>query len=336
MNRAGRPARSVSVVIPTYNRASLLPQTLDAILAQTAPADEIIVVDDGSTDGTVAAVEGYGPGVRVLRQANAGDLVARNTGLAEAVSDLVAFCDSDDLWKPEFLATMHRVWDAEPATTAAFANFQIVRDGIWQTADKFSDAPTGFWDGWRPVAGDLALFDTAVTSRLIDFQPFFPSAMVANKAWLASVGGWDAAAGRRVGCDFSTILRIGDHPPIGVAQASLVGIRKHAGNHSADTEAMNLGDAMILEHVLATRPWLDHLTAPIAASVARRRLDALDSAFARGDLQAVRDIAALLPAGAGGIRQQIKLAVARLPSPLGQLTASALAALRRHGQSLPG
>ncbi len=311
--------RSVSVVIPTYNRVALLRQTLHAVLAQSAPPDEIIVVDDGSTDATAALVGGLSPLVRLMHQANAGDLVARNTGLAEAQGELVAFCDSDDIWRPNFLAMMHALWDAEPLTCAGFANFNIIRDGQWEQRDKFADAPAEFWHGLRALAPGLAVFDAPITGRLIDFQPCFPSCMVADRALFQALGGWDAQAGRGVGCDFATILRLGDQERIGVVQTPVVGIRKHAGNHSANTEAMNLGDALVLEHVLKTRPWLQPLAGKIATSAARRRLDALDSAFARGDLHAVRAIGRMLPPGAAAGKQRVKLAMAALRAATGRL-----------------
>jgi glycosyltransferase involved in cell wall biosynthesis len=87
----------ISVIVPVYNRADLLPETLRCLLAQTVPADEVIVVDDGSTDGTGDVAAGFGPPVKVIRQANAGPGVARNRGLAEARGDFIHFFDSDDI-----------------------------------------------------------------------------------------------------------------------------------------------------------------------------------------------------------------------------------------------
>jgi glycosyltransferase involved in cell wall biosynthesis len=91
---------SISVIIPAYNRASLLPQTLRSLLAQTLHACEILVVDDGSTDDTAAVAQAFGPPVRVIRQANAGPAAARNRGLREAVGEFLHFFDSDDLALP--------------------------------------------------------------------------------------------------------------------------------------------------------------------------------------------------------------------------------------------
>ena len=90
----------LSVIIPAYNRASLLPITLRSLLAQGRVADEILVVDDGSTDGTAEAAEMFGPPVRVIRQANQGPGAARSRGLAAAQGELIHFFDSDDLALP--------------------------------------------------------------------------------------------------------------------------------------------------------------------------------------------------------------------------------------------
>jgi glycosyltransferase involved in cell wall biosynthesis len=89
-----------SVVIPTYNRLFLLKETLTSVFAQTFSDFEIIVVDDGSTDGTGNFVESLNAGVKVIRTANGGPGSARNRGVLEARGKYVAFLDSDDLWFP--------------------------------------------------------------------------------------------------------------------------------------------------------------------------------------------------------------------------------------------
>jgi len=95
---------SITVVVPTYNRAALLVETLRTILAQTTPPDEIIVVDDGSTDETASVCAAQPQPVRYVRQANSGlPAIARNRGIAEAKGDWIALCDSDDLWHPRKL-----------------------------------------------------------------------------------------------------------------------------------------------------------------------------------------------------------------------------------------
>ena len=90
--------KSVSVVIPTYNRAELLELTIQSILGQTLRPLEIIIVDDGSTDNTAEVCARYGPIVRYMCQRNGGVSAARNAGIRAARGEWIAFCDSDDLW----------------------------------------------------------------------------------------------------------------------------------------------------------------------------------------------------------------------------------------------
>ena len=94
---------SVSVVIPAYNAAKHIARTIESVLAQTRPADEIIVVDDGSSDGTAEIVKAFRDKVRYLHQKNAGASVARNTGIEAATHEWIAFLDGDDEWLPEKL-----------------------------------------------------------------------------------------------------------------------------------------------------------------------------------------------------------------------------------------
>ncbi len=92
-----------SVVIPCYNAEPFLRETLESVLAQTLSPLEVIVVDDGSTDDSAAIAKSYGQPIRVIRQENQGESVARNRGMDVARGDWIAFLDADDVWKPEKL-----------------------------------------------------------------------------------------------------------------------------------------------------------------------------------------------------------------------------------------
>jgi glycosyltransferase involved in cell wall biosynthesis len=94
----------VSVVIPTLDRANRVVRAIDSVIAQTYPRIEVIVVDDGSTDGTQDALAAYGARIRVLRQDNQGVSAARNAGIAASRGRWIALLDSDDEWLPEKLA----------------------------------------------------------------------------------------------------------------------------------------------------------------------------------------------------------------------------------------
>jgi glycosyltransferase involved in cell wall biosynthesis len=120
----------VSVVIPLYNKADVLKDTLAAVLRQTVQAFEVIIVDDGSTDGGGALVEAVqDPRFRLLRQANLGVSAARNRGILEAQAEWVALLDADDLWLGSHLADL--VSAAEDAgVIGAFTNYIFERSGL--------------------------------------------------------------------------------------------------------------------------------------------------------------------------------------------------------------
>jgi len=99
----------VSVVIPTYNRSTLVNQAIKSVLAQTFTDYEIIVIDDGSIDGTEEALTVYGDRIRYLWQENQGESAARNRGIALAQGEYIALLDSDDLWEPEKLQAQVQV-----------------------------------------------------------------------------------------------------------------------------------------------------------------------------------------------------------------------------------
>jgi glycosyltransferase involved in cell wall biosynthesis len=105
---------SVTVVIPAYNAARTLGETLASVMRQTLPVAEIIVVDDGSTDGTAAVATACG-GVRLLRQQNAGPGAAANAGAGAATGTVLAFLDADDLWTENAIASHMALLDGDPA-----------------------------------------------------------------------------------------------------------------------------------------------------------------------------------------------------------------------------
>ena len=94
---------TISVIIPAYNVDKYIARAIDSVLAQTRLPDEVIVVDDGSTDNTAGIVKGYGSHIRYIYQQNAGPSTARNTGIKAANSKWIAFLDADDEWLPEKL-----------------------------------------------------------------------------------------------------------------------------------------------------------------------------------------------------------------------------------------
>ena len=104
---------SVTAVIPAYNAARTLGETLTSVMRQTVPVAEVIVVDDGSTDGTADVATAFG-GLRLIRQDNAGPGAAANAGASAATGTILAFLDADDLWAENAIAAHLALLDSDP------------------------------------------------------------------------------------------------------------------------------------------------------------------------------------------------------------------------------
>jgi glycosyltransferase involved in cell wall biosynthesis len=147
------PMGEVSVVIPTYNRADLLPRAIESALSQTRPPAEVVIVDDGSTDNTAAVVAPYidrDPGrVRLLQVSNGGVARARNAGLAATRAEWVALLDSDDAWAPDKLAVQLAALAGRPDCLWSCTGCELI-DG----AGARRPGPQNF-EGAFPVFRDL-------------------------------------------------------------------------------------------------------------------------------------------------------------------------------------
>jgi glycosyltransferase involved in cell wall biosynthesis len=114
------PTPSIGVVIPVYNEERWVAEAVESVLGQTSPADEVIVVDDGSTDASLERLAPYAGRVRVVRQENRGCGGAFNTGFRAATSEFVALCPADDLWEPRKLEWQREILAADPGIDVVF------------------------------------------------------------------------------------------------------------------------------------------------------------------------------------------------------------------------
>lgn len=117
----------VSVVIPVFNAAPYLRESIESVLSQDYPAMELILVDDGSTDGSAEIIQSYGERVRVLRQARKGPAAARNYGVRVARGIYIAFHDADDVWLPGKLSAQMEFARANPEFKIVFGQFAFWR-----------------------------------------------------------------------------------------------------------------------------------------------------------------------------------------------------------------
>ncbi len=119
-----------SVIIPTFNRLAFLREAIESVFAQSCQDFELIVVDDGSTDGTRAYLAGLGERVRYLHQKNSGPSAARNRGISEAKGVYLAFLDSDDLWQKDKLQAQISVMEADPRAQICYTDEIWIRRGV--------------------------------------------------------------------------------------------------------------------------------------------------------------------------------------------------------------
>ncbi|MBN9519684.1 glycosyltransferase family 2 protein [bacterium] len=166
----------VTVVVPTYNSGHLITDAINSLLAQTAQPEEIVVVDDGSTDDTAGRLAAYGSQIRYHRQPNRGVSAARNLGLRHARSELVAFLDADDVWHPRKLQlqldVLHRRHDLGLLGTCTYP---------WPAPDT-PDVPE------QPAVGRVA---PVSWERLVVRNTVVTSSMVVRRSILNRVGEFD-------------------------------------------------------------------------------------------------------------------------------------------------
>ena len=222
----------LSVVIPCYNAARYISSAIDSVLEQQWPGLEIVVVDDGSTDGSADLVAARYPQVRLIRQANAGVAEARNRGIRESSGRWIAFLDADDLWLPGKLLAQSALLRDDPSARMAYAAWQV-----WQSEQATPEASeratllAGADDParWAGASGWIypeLLLDCAV----------WTSTVVAQRSLFDEIGAFDG--GLRVGEDYDLWLRASRVTPILRVERPCALYRTHAASitHAAPRE----------------------------------------------------------------------------------------------------
>lgn len=241
---------SVSVVIPTYNRAAFLGAAVASIRAQTYPCTEIVIVDDGSTDDTAQVVTTLGPGIRYVTQTNAGPAAARNRGIHEARGDLVAFLDTDDRWLPEKIALQVEILQREPSVALVCADMAIEDEtGAGNVDSNFLHRGLHAYfvelEG-RPVPN--------APRRLLQVNFINTSTVLARREVLLDLRGFDTRL--RYGEDLELWLRIAARHALACVP-SVQEIRvEHATNVTKSIEPMLIGYVRMAEVI---REWASDL-----------------------------------------------------------------------------
>jgi glycosyltransferase involved in cell wall biosynthesis len=194
----------ISAVIPTFNRRGFVCEALGSVLAQRGVAFETIVVDDGSTDGTAAALEReFGARIRVVHSEHRGVAAARNLGVASSCGELIAFLDSDDLWLSEKLATQVAFFRTHPEAEICQTEEVWVRNGVRVNPRARHRKPSG------------DIFEPSLRLCLVS-----PSAVMLRRRLFERAGGFDE---HLPACeDYDLWLRIARDTPVWLVEQPLV------------------------------------------------------------------------------------------------------------------
>lgn len=164
----------VSVIIPTFNREAFLKEAVDSVLAQDYPHAELIVVNDGSTDGTEKLLRDYGSVIKVVSQDNRGVSAARNAGIKIASGDYVAFLDSDDIWLPSKLKRHFEYFDNHPDVSICQTDEVWIRKGERVNPKKIHKKESGW-----------------IFERCVELCIVSPSAVILRKSVFDDIGMFD-------------------------------------------------------------------------------------------------------------------------------------------------
>ena len=222
----------VSVIIPTYNRVQTLIRAIDSVLNQKSPVDEIIVVDDGSTDDTANQISRNYPNVKLIRQSNLGVSAARNAGIKQAGFEWIALLDSDDTWMPEKIAAIQQAQQAQPEILLFHSDEIWIRNGV-RVNPMNKHRKSGGW-----------IFEHCLPLCVIS-----PSAAVVHQSLLQSVSYFDESL---PACeDYDLWLKICHQFPVGFLDRPL--ITKYGGHDdqlSGQFWGMDRFRIRSLEHLL--------------------------------------------------------------------------------------
>ena len=197
----------ITVIIPLYNKVRTIARTLDTVFQQTYTDYEIVIVDDGSTDGSADVVRAIGDSrIRLISQTNAGVSAARNRGIEEARGEFVAFLDADDEWKPDYLETQMQLVEKYPQCHVFATRYETRNEDGNTTPAIIRKLPFADTDG---ILGNYFL--VASCSQ----PPLFTSAVMVRRTAIQAVGGFPV--GIASGEDLLTWARLASQGDIAYA-----------------------------------------------------------------------------------------------------------------------
>jgi len=226
----------VSVVIPAYNAMTYLPETLSSVLCQTFTNFEVLIVNDGSSDHIEKwASELTEPQVKFLSQANQGPSSARNTGIAQAKGEYIAFVDADDIWEPTKLEKQVRCLDDNPAVGLVYNWTSVV-------------------DEQGKATGRVITYDAQgdVLRQILERNIIYCPSVIVRRCCFDMVGLFEP--GLRFNEDWEMWIRIASRYHFAVTKEPLVYYRQHPTNSSKNWQLMEEGYSIVIEKAFKSVP----------------------------------------------------------------------------------
>jgi GT2 family glycosyltransferase len=255
----------VSVVLPAYNYAHYIGEAIESALAQTYRDREIIVVDDGSTDGTIAVLERFGSRIIVSRHTNRGLAATRNAGIRLAGGEYVALIDADDVWEAQHLErTVERLDAADESIVGAFSGWVMIDAGgrVLRHTQRVRHGAFGIGD-------------------FLHLAPFPPSTVVLRRAAVRNAGMFDETIPAAEDWDMWLRLTAAGGSFVAVERC-LCRYRVHGTNMSRDPDSMRAGGLRALEKLFATPTLGPAVRAQRAAAFAHVQARASSQLYASG------------------------------------------------------
>lgn len=293
---------SVSVIIPTYNNAKYIAESINSALDQTHPPAEILVIDDGSTDNTQAVVSACSDArIRYVKIRHAGTSAARNRGIELASGDYIAFLDADDLWRPRKLEKQVSVMEHDRGIICCFTNFVRFMDGTGEALPEQFD--------FCPELAALPVINVGCGSTVvIEGDPFvqlikfgeIPAYMQCHLFRRSMIADMRLDVSLRRCQDLEFVSRVFMRGKVAFTREVLTDVRRHSSNTTKDISLMALDKLWAL---LALRSAVDTPVRQAALNdrLVKARIDAASAMIGtrrrvKGSLHYVR---ALIIPGSG-------------------------------------
>jgi|688.fasta_scaffold364187_1 glycosyltransferase involved in cell wall biosynthesis len=289
----------ISVVIPCYNRADIVSRAIQSAKAQTVAPYEIIVVDDGSKDGSAEVAKRFGGNVIVIEQENKGAAAARNRGIQYALGEWIAFLDSDDEWHPNKLELQIAAASQFPMAQLIFCDTIVRSEHEIVIPSRFGLG--GLYGSEIARNGDFYLYDRTLFARMLTQSRVISSAVMVRRRLpelMFPPDIWGAE-------DWALWLNLCLHHCFASVDQLLVTMHRQGDNISSKKARLYRNDLLVLDRLACQNCLSDHERALISQEIRERRFGAAYFSLLAGDGKEARSLLKEIPLSRIGISRYI-------------------------------